>query len=32
MLPLLLYHPLQLLVCSVLARRYVARAEKIPAA
>jgi sodium/bile acid cotransporter 7 len=27
MLPLLLYHPLQLMVCSVLARRYEARAE-----
>lgn len=27
MVPLLLYHPLQLILCSVLARRYAARAE-----
>jgi sodium/bile acid cotransporter 7 len=28
MLPLLLYHPLQLIVCNVLARRYAVRAEQ----
>ena len=30
MLPLMLYHQLQLIVCSVLARRYARRAEEDP--
>jgi len=32
MIPLLLYHPLQLILCSVLARHYAARAEEVSAA